>query len=60
MVDISNGVNMNDFLQALAPFVYGFIVGFFWNPIFTLARRIYEEAKLARKQWSNPNGDRNV
>ena len=51
---------MNDFLQAIGPFVYGFIVGFFWNPIFTLARRIYEEAKLARKQWSNPNGDRNV
>ena len=51
---------MNDFLQALAPFVYGFIVGFFWDPICTLTRRIYEEAKLARKEWSNPNGDRDA
>ena len=59
MVGISNGVNMDDFLQALAPFVYGFIVGFFWNPFCTLARRIYEEAKLARKEWRNPNGNRN-
>ena len=48
---------MNDFLQALTPFVYGFIVGFCWNPICTLTRRIYEEAKLAKQQWRNPDGN---
>ena len=57
MVDISNGVNMNDFLQALAPFVYGFVLGYFWHPIWIICKRIYEEAKLAKQQWRNPDGN---
>jgi hypothetical protein len=58
MVDISNGVNVNDFLQALAPFVWGFVLGYFWHPVWNLCKRIYEEAKLAKYQWRNPNGNR--
>ena len=59
MVGISNGINMNDFLQALAPFVWGFVLGYFWHPIWIICKRIYEEAKLAKHQWRNPNGNRN-
>ena len=59
MADISNGVNMNDFLQALGPFVWGFVVGYFWYPLWTLCKRIVEEAQLVRKEWRNPNGNRN-
>jgi hypothetical protein len=56
MVDILNGVNMNDFLQALGPFVWGFVLGYFWHPVWILCKRIYEEVKLAKQQWRNPNG----
>jgi hypothetical protein len=56
MVDILNGVNMNDFLQALGPFVWGFVLGYFWHPVWTLCKRIVEEAKLARKEWRNHDG----
>jgi hypothetical protein len=50
---------MNDFLQALGPFVYGFAAGYFWYPLWKLGKRIVEEAKLARQEWRNPNGSRN-
>jgi len=56
MVDISGGVNMNDFLQAQAPFAWGFVLGYFWHPVWTLCKRIVEEAKLARKEWRNHDG----
>ena len=56
MVDISNGVNVNDFLQALGPFVYGFVLGFFWHPVWTLCKKIYQEARLAKQQWRGSNG----
>jgi len=56
MVDISNGVNMHDFLQAMGPFVWGFVLGYFWHPVWTLCKRIVEEAKLARKEWRNHDG----
>jgi len=42
---------MNEFLQALMPFVYGFVIGYFWHPVWQLGKRIIEEAKLAKKEW---------
>ena len=48
---------MNDFLQALGPFVYGFSLGYFWHPLWTTCKRIYQEAKLARKEWRNSDGN---
>ena len=56
MVDISNGVNMNDFLQALGPFVWGFALGYFWYPLWELSKKIVSEAKKAKKEWRKPNG----
>ena len=50
---------MNDFLQALTPFAYGFALGYFWHPIWTLGKRIVEEAQLVRKEWRNSDGNRN-
>ena len=50
---------MNDFFNALTPFAYGFVIGYFWHPIWTLGKKIYQEAKLAKQEWRNPNGNRN-
>lgn len=47
---------MTEFWQAVEYLVYGFVAGFFWNPAVTLCRRVYEEFKLAREQWSKPRG----
>ena len=47
---------MNDFLQALGPFAWGFAVGYFWYPLWRLGKRIVEEAQAVRKEWRNPNG----
>ena len=49
---------MNDFLQALGPFAWGFVLGYFWYPIWTIAKRIWSEAKLASQEWKRPNKDR--
>jgi hypothetical protein len=50
---------MNEFLQALGPFAWGFAVGYFWYPLWQLGKRIVEEARLARQEWRNPNANRN-
>jgi len=42
---------MNDFLNALGPFVYGFVLGYFWHPIWELSKKIWSEAKKAREEW---------
>ena len=42
---------MNDFLQALGPFVYGLVIGYFWHPIWELGKKIVSEAQKARKEW---------
>jgi hypothetical protein len=42
-------------LEALAPFIYGFLFGYFAYPLWTIAKKIWHEAKLARQQWNNPN-----
>lgn len=47
---------MTEFLNAVGPFAYGFLLGYFWYPIYNLCKKIYAEAKLAREQWRNPHG----
>jgi hypothetical protein len=34
----------------------GFVIGYLWHPIWTLGKRVVEEAKLAREQWRQPRG----
>ena len=50
---------MTEFLNALGPFAYGFVIGYFWYPLWKLGKRIVEEAKLARHEWKNPKGNQN-
>jgi hypothetical protein len=47
---------MNDFLQSLGPFVYGFVLGYFWYPLWTVGKKIVQEARKAKQEWSKPNG----
>ena len=42
---------MKEFVDALAPFVYGFAVGYFAHPLWQIAKKIWSEAKQARKEW---------
>ena len=50
---------MTEFLNALGPFAYGFVIGYFWYPLWKLGKRIVEEAKLARHEWKNQKGNQN-
>jgi hypothetical protein len=40
----------------LDPFIWGFVLGYAWNPIWAIIKKIVSEAKLARDEWSKPNG----
>jgi hypothetical protein len=42
---------MNDFFAAVGPFVYGVGIGYFAHPVWTIAKKIWNEAKQARKEW---------
>jgi hypothetical protein len=42
---------MKDFLDALGPFVYGFVLGYFAFPLWELLKKIWSEAKKAREEW---------
>lgn len=45
---------MNDFLNALGPFAYGLVLGYFWHPLWTVGKKIYSEAKKTREEWRQP------
>jgi len=47
---------MNDILNAVGPFAWGFVMGFFWYPIWTITKKIWSEAKLVREEWRQPRG----
>lgn len=47
---------MIEFLIAVEWFIYGFAAGFVAKPAWRLAKRIWQEARLARDQWSQPRG----
>ena len=42
---------MSEFLEALAPFVYGFAVGYFAYPVWNIVKKIWSEARKAQKEW---------
>jgi hypothetical protein len=35
-------------------FVFGFVLGFLWNPVWRIGKRIVEEARIAQKEWRQP------
>ena len=45
-----------DLWEAVKWLLYGFVAGFFFLPVVTLVRRVYEEVKLAREEWRQPGG----
>jgi hypothetical protein len=42
---------MSEFLDALGYFACGFVVGYFWYPLWELGKKIVSEAKKAKEQW---------
>jgi hypothetical protein len=40
----------------LSPFIWGFAIGFFCYPSWKISKKIWQEAKKTRKEWSQPNG----
>jgi hypothetical protein len=42
---------MNDFMTALGWLAWGFAAGYFWNPVWEILKKIWREAKQARKEW---------
>ena len=42
---------MSELLKALEPFVYGFAVGYFAYPAWTIVKKIWSEARKAQKEW---------
>lgn len=45
---------MNDFFEALGWVAWGFVIGYFWNPVWAIAKKIWQEAKVAKHEWRNP------
>jgi len=42
---------MKEFVDFIEPFIYGFIIGFFWYPVWKILKKICSEAKKAREEW---------
>jgi hypothetical protein len=40
----------------LEPFVLGLVIGYAWNPIWAILKKIWYEANLAKKEWRKPHG----
>jgi hypothetical protein len=47
---------MTDLFEALKWLLYGFVIGFFFHPMITILRRVYEEFKIAKQEWRQPRG----
>jgi len=47
---------MIDLWEALKWLLYGFVAGYFFVPAVTMLRRVYEEFRLAKEEWSRPRG----
>ena len=42
---------MKEFVDAVAPFLYGFAFGYFAYPLWTIVKKVISEAKKAREEW---------
>jgi hypothetical protein len=45
------GKHMTEFLNSIAPYIYGFMAGWIWYPLWQALKKIYSEAKKAQKEW---------
>ena len=42
---------MAEFNAWLGPFIWGLAIGYLWYPFWSIAKKIYSEAKKAREEW---------
>lgn len=42
---------MTELIDALGPFVYGFVFGYFAYPLWAIAKKVWLEAKKAKEEW---------
>ena len=42
---------MKEFTDALGYIIIGFALGYVWDPLWQLAKKIWSEAKKAREEW---------
>jgi hypothetical protein len=42
---------MNDFFTVLGWLSWGFVLGYFWHPVWEILKKIWTEAKKAREEW---------
>jgi hypothetical protein len=35
-------------------FIYGLVVGYFWNPVWRIIKKIISEAIKAKQEWREP------
>lgn len=47
---------MTEFWLATEWFIYGFAAGFVARPAWTVIKRVWQEARLARDEWGRPGG----
>jgi len=50
---------MQEFLNSIGPFSWGFALGFFWMPTWKILKKVWQEAKIAKEEWRKPNGKSN-
>jgi len=43
--------------QSIDPFLWGFALGWLSHIIWPILKKIVHEAKIAKKEWRNPNGN---
>jgi len=42
---------MTDIINAIVPFVCGFAVGYFYDPVLKVFKKIIQEVKTAKQEW---------
>lgn len=47
---------MTEFWLSTEWFIYGFVAGFVARPAWAVIKKIVQEARLARDEWSRPRG----
>jgi predicted PurR-regulated permease PerM len=49
-------MNWQEFKDWLDPFLWGVIIGYLWNPVWQILKKIWHEARIAKEEWRKPNG----
>lgn len=44
------------FFDWLSPFIWGFLIGYLWFPVYKILKKIWYEVKLAQQEWKKSRG----